>query len=221
MNSKTFNEIIQLNKDFYKKIGPEFSRTRQHPWENWKEVLKAVNKHFIGRKSIKVLDLACGNGRFYKFFKANYKDGDFKYLGLDTDDFLLSECKTNFKDKNTVFKKHDVILDIDKIKGKFDLVTAFGITHHIPSKKYREYWFKCVENLTDEEGMIVISFWDFLESKKSKITKYPGGEEGDYLMSWGNTNAKRYAHYFGEGDMEMERKGYLVYEGTYVYSYSI
>jgi len=85
MNKITIDKLLKLNKDFYNNVSPSFSKTRQYGWPGWKILLQYLKDNNF--KCEKVIDLACGNGRFYnsavKYFP------DILYLGIDDNEILL------------------------------------------------------------------------------------------------------------------------------------
>ena len=92
-----------------------------------------------------------------------------------------------------------MIKDIGKIKSRFDVVVAFGITHHIPDKDFRIKWFDSIIYLADkksdkekvDKSIVVVSFWDF--EKKA----------GDYLVSWDNKiDTPRYCHKYSDSEIK-------------------
>ncbi len=106
MNDKTFHQLVQLNKDFYENIYEEFNLTRQSPWQGWNAVVDICNKKFAGVKKTKILDLGCGNGRFFKFLYENAKF-DFDYYGVDASSRLLKIAEKTIKTKYDTVKSDD------------------------------------------------------------------------------------------------------------------
>ena len=207
-------QIVKLNNEFYQLISKDFSRTRQKPWEGWGRVVKNIKKYISkevifsenskeeteikkskpSKLKISVLDIGCGNGRFCEYVHDYFTD--FSYTGIDINNDLLSEgkekCK-NLKGVKSKFLKKDIILDINKIRGKYDVLCNFGVTHHLPNDDFREKWFQSLLNLSKEvpeSSMIVLTFWNF--------TKMPG----DYLVSWGEGVEKpRYCHKYSSKEI--------------------
>ncbi len=205
-------QIVKLNNQFYQLISKDFSRTRQKPWEGWGRVVENIKKYFgekdtlleknkieansskdkLNETEIRVLDIGCGNGRFCDYLHKYI--GNFSYTGVDINNDLLSEGKEKCSKLPTVqskFIKKDVILGIKDIKGTYNVICSFGVTHHLPNNDFREKWFLSLLDLVKKDlknSMVILSFWDF--------TKMPG----DYLVSWGDGVEKpRYCHkYSGE-----------------------
>jgi len=200
MNSKEITQILKLNELFYQSVSGDFSKTRQEPWEGWGRVCETIVKTFNldelnngqsnlkndGKNTscIKILDLGCGNGRFLKYIRSKIKS--FDYIGIDINNDLLLEAEKieilSDKQKRKFIKK-DVILDIKKIKGKYNVVTIFGLTHHIPDKSFRKKWFENLPRLLSNPALLIITFWEF--------DKNPG----DYILGWGRQSKEtRFCH---------------------------
>lgn len=203
-------QILKLNEEFYQSVAKDFSRTRQKPWEGWGRVIENIKKYFGTGQSpqpygrIKVLDLGCGNGRFFNFLNENLSN--VVYTGIDINNDLLGDFRTQSGTRSKigsnlrarpctgpgpVFLTHDIISDMDKVSGKFDIVVAFGLTHHIPGDSFRKRWFKKLPKLlSSAKSLLVLSFWEF--------EKKPG----DYLVSWGNkSETPRYCHKYSKREI--------------------
>ncbi len=205
MDKTTIDNIIRVNKEFYDKIGPDFDKTRQSAWKGWGRVKEIINEEF-GDKDFSVLDVACGNGRFIG--AALEKEGLplFQYLGVDSNDFLLSKAKTLENDR-IKFMKLDAINDLEKLSpATFDVVVAFGITHHIPSSELRKKWFSQLSKLVSKNGLLIFTIWNYqMDERFESVGASDSGfdlEEGDYFIGWAdNKNAKRYFHKYSEAEI--------------------
>ena len=209
MNSKAFDEIIQLNKDFYEKIGEDFSKTRQSPWDGWAKTLDVVRKAVNPSEKTKILDLGCGNGRLLKFLLDN-KLNNFEYYGYDTDSFLLSFPIAHYDLPFVHFDKMDILKDLGNISGKFDVIFAFGLAHHIPSSEFRIKWFRQVVSILKPNGMFIFTTWNynrdarFVPANNRFRNLKEELEDGDYFIGWNNLeNVYRYVHIYS--NIEIER----------------
>jgi tRNA (uracil-5-)-methyltransferase TRM9 len=197
MTNKGIQEIINLNKDFYTKHNESFDKSRSYGfWEGFIDLLEVIPQN------LKILDLGCGNARFLKFLLD--EDIEIKnYLGVDnSDDFILKNIQ---KYPNYNFQVLDIISDLERLDDKYSLITAFGVTHHIPNKEFRKSWFQKIEELTIKGGFIVLSFWNFDKNKNDKnfIPANYVTQNGDYFLGWKEDySSHRYCHFFEEEEVK-------------------
>ncbi|OGC45578.1 hypothetical protein A2V49_03710 [candidate division WWE3 bacterium RBG_19FT_COMBO_34_6] len=199
MDSDKILSLINLNNSFYTKHQEEFSKSRRNPWSGWNKFVDLINKRYENQNTIKVLDIGCGNGRFYNFLAKSCNIST-DYLGLDNNDYFLIEAVLKYKKAN--FKKIDVFYDIDKISEKYDILAVFGVTHHIPGNSFRKEWFKKIIKLVNKNGIICLSFWNLLSDLRSvKLIKADGLENNDYYYGWSDSNDQRYVHLFNQKEL--------------------
>jgi SAM-dependent methyltransferase len=197
MLNEGIKEVVKLNKDFYSKHNESFDKSRSYGfWEGFEVILKYLPKN------PKILDLGCGNARFLKFLlEKNYSI--LNYDGFDNSSKFIEKNQEVYQDFNFVLK--DVIIDIETVNNTYDLIVAFGITHHIPSKSYREIWFKKIASLVSNNGVIVLSFWNFNKDNSDPhfYPKVYKNELNDFYLGWkGDFNSHRYCHFFEESEIK-------------------
>lgn len=209
MNKKTVEKLLALNKAFYEKAGVSFSRTRNYGWPGWKIVLQDFKSKQLDINN--VLDLACGNGRFFASLNKFYPEAS--YIGVDDSEILLHEAELTYHDKNVSWINQDVLKGID-INEKFDLVCAFGFLHHIPSFELRNTFLLNAAGQLSGSGYLVISLWDFLGKKyeqrntQDELLKEVGIsadelESHDFILDWrSQARALRYAHAYDDDEIE-------------------
>lgn len=218
MNKETFEQILALNANFYQQVASDFADSRQYPWKGWGRVVAffltpapGETRHRVRPDTLRVLDLGCGNGRFYTYLQNELPNYEIDYLGLDTNKKLLELGQGETRGRvrpGSGYEEMDVITKVAEIApkhGKFDLVVAFGLTHHIPSAEYRKSWVEEVAKLVNKDGKLVLTFWNF---DKSKAVTTPENidtkelEAGDYFLSWDKKpNVYRYCHRFDEKEL--------------------
>lgn len=185
MPKNTFADVIELNKTFYKKVGASFSETRQYPWKGWNHLLRYIAKY---QHPISILDLGCGNGRFYKFLIEHVSEADINYLGIDANTTLLRQAKK----VGGKYKKLDVLKNPNNLKDHYNLVVAFGLTHHIPIRKGWESWFEKIAQCVAPTGYLILTFWNFSE------------QPGDFILGWKNQQKVcRYCHKYSLKEFEL------------------
>lgn len=128
MDHKKYKEKIEsllLESDYRPK---EYWEARADSWEQ-----QAVHGVFPHQKEIEeilkgidyssVVDIGCGNGRWYPYFK------DKKYSGIDISDKLISLAKQHYPDGDFRAIKLE---DIETVQhGKFDLAFVYTCLQHI------------------------------------------------------------------------------------------
>lgn len=211
MDSETIARLANLTTSFYQKTASDFSQSRSQPWEGWESLISVINK--ISAIPIRVLDVACGNGRFIHFLSQKFPEKKFEYTGVDNNLALLRDAKNQSTGQNLVSQL--VSLDIiEKLLQKnnflraeeqFDLLVAFGIMHHIPSQELREQFFRTLSAHSKPGGIVIVTFWDFIAPKrleKKQIDPALLGidkkllDSGDYILDWKRgTSAFRYANH--------------------------
>lgn len=165
MRKELIRKLNRLNQNFYQQVSQDFSETRNFSWQGWHKILKFLPN----KKKLKVLDIACGNGRLVDFLNKELDD-NFNYLGLDNSQALLQIARNKYrKDK---FANFDVIADYLLNKKitlpsakKFDLIVAFGLTHHLPSFKLKQAFLTALSNNLSKDGIIFISNWQFAKEQ--------------------------------------------------------
>jgi SAM-dependent methyltransferase len=195
-------EINQLNKEFYSKHNESFDKSRKDNfWEGFGNIKKYL------KDGQRILDLGCGNARFLEFLIQN--NAKFNYFGVDNSSEFIIKNNQNYPDFK--FSELDIVSNLDAITNKYDLVTVFGVTHHIPSSGYRKEWFIKLGDILDSEAILVLSFWQFKTEKADQDFKpnFYNIEKNDYFLGWkGDFSTHRYCHFF-DSDEIMEIKKIL------------
>jgi cyclopropane fatty-acyl-phospholipid synthase-like methyltransferase len=193
-------EINELNRDFYSKNNESFDKSRK---DNFWKGFENVKKHL--KDGQRILDLGCGNARFLEFLTKN--NSNFNYLGVDNSTHFIAKNKQNYPTHK--FIEMDIVSNLDQITNKYDLVTVFGVTHHIPGYEYRKDWFQKLEKILSSEGILVLSFWEFNTDKADKEFKpnHYQLEKNDYFLGWkGDFLCHRYCHLFGQEEIDEIKK---------------
>ena len=204
MKNETIRKLITLNSRFYSENSDSFSATRQNFWPGWKKSLEVIKPLLI--QNPKILDLGCGNGRYYKFLIENLSE--FKYTGVDFSEELIKLAKESLVHKVHEFIPDEIDKFIENTKSKYDLISIIATLHHIPSAKKREQLLAEASSKLKAGGILLITLWNFKEEKSLQRLIVPQAETefkssefevGDYLLSWdGTMKARRYCHYFSQ-----------------------
>jgi len=117
------NYLLTKTKRDYNRIAEQFSASRKRIWEKLAPVFEKL-------KGGSVLDVGCGNGRFFDFLKEKGLD----YVGVDFSESLVKIAKE--KNPKGSFKKANG-LNLPFKNGSFENVISIAVLHHIPSKDLR------------------------------------------------------------------------------------
>lgn len=208
MRSKAAERIRKENKHSYDKMSGEFSSSRARFWEE----LTFLGEH--ATPNMKVLDIGCGNGRFYDVIATR----ETEYTGVDNSVGLLSEAK----------KKHPGIKfvegDATKLPfpdGSFDIAYSFAVIHHVPSRKLRNEFVREAARVLKSGNTFIITSWYlwrpryigklFLSGLKSIFFLTPL-DVGDMMHTFGREMHTRYLHAFTERSLRrlLERNGFEI-----------
>jgi tRNA (uracil-5-)-methyltransferase TRM9 len=213
METAIIKKLDNLTQAFYKQTAKAFSQTRQSPWPGWERALEIIKPH-LPSGTITVLDLACGNGRFYTFLSKSIPNS-LDYTGIDGNYELLQEINTlTLVGKSTkTTMQRNIISELlannflnTIYREEYNLVGCFGLFHHIPSQDLRISLIKDMTASLKNDGIMIISFWQFAEFERLKNKQLDSNnfgispdqlEPGDYLLGWDtNTEIARYCHSF-------------------------
>lgn len=197
MKKETREEILKKVVKDYDQIAKEFDTTRQYNWKEFEIFLPYI------KDNDKLLDIGCGNGRFYKFISKHRK---VKYTGLEKSKNLIKAAKKQNKAK---FVQGDM-LSLPFKDNSQNTITAIASIHHIPSKELRKKAIREMNRTLDKEGTLIITAWNLFQPKYKKyiwqsrlksllsLGKY---DARDTFIPW-NNKTKRYYYAFKEKELE-------------------
>jgi SAM-dependent methyltransferase len=188
--------LLEKTRQDYNLIADDFSRTRSSIWPETKSLF---DRYLFTRE--RVLDLGCGNGRYYEYFKEKGLD----YHGLDNSEKLVEVARKRYKEAD--FRVGDA-LNLPFSDNFFDKVISIAVFHHIPSEEFRISFLKEVKRVLKPKGTLILTVWNFKEAKefltyfKYVILKFFGSklDAGDFLEPWGK-KALRYYHLFSKKEL--------------------
>jgi tRNA (uracil-5-)-methyltransferase TRM9 len=205
--------ILEKTKENYNLIAKEFSATRREIWEELNFLFNDL------KEGEKVLDLGCGNGRWYKVFKEKKVD----YFGIDNSEKLIEIAKENFPEAK--FFVGDA-MNLPFPDNFFDKVYSIALLHHIPSEDFRIKVLKEAKRVLKPEGMLILTCWkihrlrEILTLLKHTFLKSIGKSKLDFkdiFLPWGKKTL-RYYHCFSKKELEklVEKSGFEILESGVV-----
>ena len=226
MNVETARKLRDITSSFYRENASSFSSTRHASWVGWSHCLDSMGfgaASAVGqssRKALRVLDVACGNGRFLRFLQEALPDAEVEYFAVDDCEQLVLEGLASDAD-NVAFQKLDVVSRL--IEGSIehaieappvDMAVCFGFFHHVPGSETRAALLGALIDSVRPGGYVAVSLWQFakspelaakaIETTAKARAEYglPMLDEGDYLLGWQNRpHAYRYCHTFSDEEV--------------------
>ena len=181
-------QILLKTVEDYNSIADKYSRVRE---KDWKEMDFLFDKYLDPKD--RVLDLGCGNGRFYDSFVGK----EVEYFGVDPSLNLIDIAKKNHPQGNFQVASGDSL----PFSGNyFDKVFSIAVLHHIPSLDFRSQFLKEAKRVLKDDGYLILTVWNLKEKvdkdfnllswfKRRKLDK------GDVFLPWyGSDNT--YFHCF-------------------------
>ena len=111
--------------------------------------------------------------------------------------------------------------------GRWSIIAAFAVLHHIPSRDYRLQLLGTVRSWLQPDGRFFMSNWQFLGNERMQARIQPWSAAGltaaeldpnDYLLDWRHGSVGlRYVHQFDEAELHdlAASSGFTVVETFY------
>jgi SAM-dependent methyltransferase len=126
------------------------------------------------------------------------------YHGIDNSAALLAFAQNalaKMPHLSTTLTAQDIIEQPELPAETYDLVTLFGVIHHVPGADNRLKLMQRLAACVAPGGLLVFAAWRFYEHDRFRERIIPWSDDievepGDYLLDWrrGET-ALRYCHY--------------------------
>jgi len=197
MDKEYAQYLLNKTKEDYNSIAGEFSNARPNIWP---ETQALLDKYVLSGE--KVLDLGCGNGRYFEYFK----EKNINYFGTDISEKLIEIAKRKYPQAD--FQVADG-LSLPFSDNFFDKIFSIAVLHHLPSKELRLQFLKEARRVLNSGASLILTVWNFKEFKefflvfKSVVLKLFGFSKldfGDFMEPWGK-NIKRYYHCFSQNEL--------------------
>jgi len=191
---------MELNKRFYDLLAEDFSRTRANVWEEF----KSLGEYW--QDGDRVLDLGCGNGRFYDLVCQTGKN--IKYFGVDNSRSLIAMAKQRYPQAQFILNDG---LELPFGDDFFDKVLCVAVLHHLPGYDLRREFLRQALRVLKKDGVLILTSWfaspgkrrwmNLLKYSWLKIIGKSNLDWGDFYESWGGNKGVRYFHNFGAKEM--------------------
>lgn len=200
MDEEYAKYLLEKTKSDYDAIAESFSNTRTAPHGS----LRFLFDDYV-KKGDKVLDLGCGNGRYYQSFA----EKGATYVGVDNSKRLIKIAKILHPEAQ--FALADA-LSLPFSENSFDKIFSLAVLHHFPSRQLRMKFFTEAKRILKPNGVLVATVWDlritsmimrgkwkrlssFIRAAISRIAGRSKLDFNDFFIPW-NKDIKRYVHIF-------------------------
>lgn len=184
--------LLKKTSQDYNLISEDFARRREKPWPEFRFLF---DNYLIPEE--KILDLGCGNGRFFEFFQEKKID----YFGVDFSEKLIKIAKKKYPQAK--FQVADAF-NLPFPSHYFDKVYSLSVFHHIPSEELRLQFLKEIKRVLKPKGILILTNWKprrwkerllILKFAILKLLTLSKLDFGDVFEPWGK-KIKRYYHFF-------------------------
>jgi|SRR5690606_4512246 len=193
MAQTSSQKILSDLKKAYESIAKDFSDTRNHHWPEFR-----FFSEYIPQQS-KVLDLGCGNGRFFGFLEEREILVD--YTGIDFCRPLLDIARKKYPQQEFIEQ------DITKLHlgKKFDRIISVAAFHHIPSRAMRQKTLRLIFDHLEDDGVLLLSVWNLWQKKyffaharswARFVFSFFRKDPRDLFIPFGKKKTMRYYHAF-------------------------
>lgn len=160
MERKYAEYLLEKTIKNYNLIAENFSKYRERPWP---EANFLINDYIISGE--KILDLGCGAGQWFKFFKEKEVD----YIGIDNSERLIEIAKKRYPEAK--FQVGDA-LNLPFPNNYFDKVYSIAVFHHIPSLEFRLQFLKEARRVLKPERILILTVWNLWRKRKIRKLIY-------------------------------------------------
>lgn len=191
--------LMNKTRQDYNLVAERFSSYRKAIWQEFEFLFDDYLK-----KGDRVLDVGCGNGRFYEIIQKTGAD----YTGIDISEKLIEIAKKKFP-KGKFFVGD--ALEMPFADNYFDTVYAIALLHHIPSRDFRLKVLNEAKRVLKKNGLLITSVWNLWKGQKTrdliskftvlKLLKKTELDFGDILMTFEKMK-DCYFHYFTKKELE-------------------
>ena len=167
------SSLLKKVKADYSAIAEAFDETRKAPWPEFEDLWKGTVSR-LNRKTLKLLDVGCGNGRLLNFLPNDAVD----YRGVDNNRALLSLAKK--RHPKAKFRYADA-LKLPFPNATFDTVWCIAMLHHLPASLQLNA-LKEMHRVLKKNGVLALTVWNLFQPRYKKFVNRTTHES---LIPWG------------------------------------
>ena len=150
-------EVKQSIKEFYNQQAEKFSNTRKKHWPEFDYIANEIEEVLQKKDKVKILELGCGDGRFFRFLKEKFGD-QIEYLWVDISEKLIEIAQK----QGGNFVVSDMLEFLEKQDYQtYDVVVAIASFQHIPTKWERLLILKHIYRVLTYGWKLVMVNWSF------------------------------------------------------------
>jgi ubiquinone/menaquinone biosynthesis C-methylase UbiE len=192
------HHLLEETRQDYNLIAKNFARTRKELWPE----IKFLFKNYLKEKD-KVLDLGCGNGRWYQLIQKYNVD----YVGVDSSEELIEIARESYPQVKFEIEE---ALYLPFSDNYFDKVYSVAVLHNVPSEELRLDFLEEAGRVLKPGGLLILTVWKINQLKqylllfKYTILRLIGKSKldpGDVLRSWGKKGVEIYYHFFSKEEL--------------------
>jgi len=177
MNRQLILQLNQLNQQFYRTTAKAFDQTRQNPWIGWEELQPWIDQITHQDRAVSALDLGCGNGRWQRFLLDRWPHQTWQLTGVDNSSDLLTRAADQTpvtSPSKATWQYLDLVqtwletepADLSSLirtpfDQTYDVITLFGVWHHLPGQKLRQDWLTKLATQLKPHGLLIFTYWQF------------------------------------------------------------
>ena len=166
------------NINTYNNIALKFSDKRRNKWYWIDDYILSLDK------SLKILDIGCGNGR-------NMEYDDYDFYGIDNCKNFISICK----DKKLNVKLSDMT-NIIYEDNCFDSIISIASFHHLSTRERRLKALAEMKRVLKQTGSVLLSIWSKNQSHNKKLNFNYGDNYVPWKSKDGIVISNRYYYIF-------------------------
>lgn len=178
-------QILKQVQNAYNLIATEWDATRDREWPEFHVFLAKLKKRNL--RSIKLLDLGCGNGRLAGFLK---NEPIIDYIGVDNSRALLKIAKKNHPNAKFRYANAQKLPSPAKT---FDAVWCIAVLHHLPGETLQLKVLQEIRRVLKKNGIFMFTVWDLWQPR---YQHYIDATTNDAFIPFGTQKTLRFYHAF-------------------------